>query len=149
MSNRDYAIFNIATGLLKGAILGLFVLWLLPMWGINIPTWWFILIVVAFLTYETITFRLDEKAQQKQPEIGAEALVGRRGRTITPLTPAGYVRVDGELWHALSVDTNTNKGEDIVVVELDRLTLLVAPLGPFASPGLQPAAQPDPPRFSQ
>ena len=61
MSKKAYIIFNIATGLLKGAVLLSIVLWLLPLWGINIPLWGLILTVVAFLTYEIITFRLGKK----------------------------------------------------------------------------------------
>jgi membrane-bound ClpP family serine protease len=128
MSKKAYIIFNIATGLLKGAALLSIVLWLLPLWGVNIPIWGLILIVGAFLTYEIITFRLGKKALEKKPVIWSEAIVGRCGKATTPLTPGGYVRVNGELWHAFSSDININEGEDIVVVELDRMTLRVAPL---------------------
>lgn len=128
MSKKTYIIFNIATGLLKGAAVLSIVLWLLPLWGINIPIWGLMLIVVAFLTYEIITFRLGKKALEKKPVIWSEAIVGRCGKATTPLTPDGYVQVNGELWHAFSIDIDINEGEDIVVVELDRLTLRVAPL---------------------
>jgi len=128
MSKKAYIIFNIATGLLKGVALLSIVLWLLPLWEINIPIWGLILLVVAFLTYEIVTFRLGKKAVERKPVIWSEAIVGRCGKATTPLTPSGYVRVNGELWHAFSSDMNINEGEDIVVVELDRLTLRVAPL---------------------
>ena len=128
MSKKAYIIFNTATGLLKGTVLLLVVLWLLPLWGINTPIWGIILIVVAFLIYEIVTFRLGRKALERKPAIWSEAIVGHRGEATTPLTPDGYVRVNGELWHAFSSDTNINKGDDIVVVEMDRLTLRVAPL---------------------
>ena len=128
MSKKAYIIFNIATGLLKGASLLLIILWLLPLWGVNIPIWGIILIVAAFLTYEVVTFRLGRRVLERKPVIWAEAIVGRCGKAITPLTPDGYVQVNGELWRALSSDTNINKGDDIVVVEMNRLTLRVAPL---------------------
>ena len=128
MSMKGYVIFNIATGLLKGAVLAVIVLWLLPLWGITIPIWGRILIVIAFLCYEIVTFRLGRRAFERKPVIWAEAMVGRCGKATTPLTPRGYVQVDGELWRALSSDTDINEGDDIVVVELDRLTLRVAPL---------------------
>jgi len=128
MSKKAYIIFNIATGLLKGTVVLLIILWLLPLWGVNIPIWGIILIVAAFLTYEIVTFRLGKTALEKKPVIWSEAIVGRCGKATTPLAPDGYVRVNGELWHAFSSDTNINEGEDIVVVELDRLTLHVAPL---------------------
>ena len=119
---------NIVTGLLKGAALAAIVLWLLPLGGINIPIWGLVLIVVAFLIYEIVTFRLGRRALERKPAIWSEAIVGHCGKATMPLTPDGYVQVDGELWHALSIDTNINEGDDIIVVELDRLTLRVAPL---------------------
>jgi len=128
MRKKTYIIFNIATGLLKGAVLLLVILWLLPLWGINIPAWGLILIVVAFLIYEIVTFRLGRKAMERKPTIWSEAVVGCCGKATTPLTPKGYVQVQGELWRALSSDTNINEGDDIVVVGMDRLTLRVAPL---------------------
>jgi len=128
MSKKAYIILNIATGLLKGAFLLLIILWLLPLWGVNIPIWGIVLIVVAFLTYEIVTFRSGIRLLERKPMIWSEAIVGCCGKATTPLTPDGYVQVNGELWHAFSSDPNINKGDDIVVVELDRLTLRVAPL---------------------
>ena len=86
------------------------------------------MIVATFLTYEIVTFRLGRRVLERKPVIGSEAMVGRCGKTTMPLTPDGYIQVNGELWHAFSSDANINEGEDIVVVELDRLTLCVAPL---------------------
>jgi membrane protein implicated in regulation of membrane protease activity len=127
MSKKTYTIFNIATGLLKGAVLLLIILWLLPFWGINIPTWGLSLIIVAFLAYEIVTFRLGIRALGRKPAIWSEAIVGCCGKATTPLDPDGYVRVNGELWHACSSDTTIKEGDDIVVVELNRLILRVAP----------------------
>jgi len=128
MSKKAYIIFNIATGLLKGTVVLLIILWLLPLWEVNIPIWGIVLIVAAFLTYEIVTFRLGRRALERKPVIWSEAIVGRCGKATTPLAPDGYVQVNGELWHAFSSDTNINEDDDIVVVELDRLTLRVAPL---------------------
>ena len=128
MSKKAYIIFNLATGLLKGTVVLLIILWLLPLWEVNIPIWGIVLIVAAFLTYEIVTFRLGRRALERKPVIWSEAIVGRCGKATTPLAPDGYVRVNGELWHAFSSDTNINEDDDIVVVEMDRLTLRVAPL---------------------
>ena len=119
---------NIVTGLLKGAALAAIVLWLLPLWGINIPIWGLALVVVAFLIYEVITFRLGKKALERRPVIWPKAIVGCCGKATTQLAPDGYVQVNGELWRALSSDTNIDEGDDIVVVEMNRLTLRVTPL---------------------
>ena len=129
MSMKGYIIFNIATGLLKGAVIAAIVLWLLPLlWGVNIPMWGLILLVVVFVIYEVVTFRLGRRALERKPVASPQAIVGCCGKATTPLTPDGYVQIEGELWRALSSGTSINKGDDIVVVEVDRLTLLVAPL---------------------
>ena len=126
MSKKAYIIFNIATGLLKRAVLLSIVFWLLPLWGINIPMWGLALIIVAFLAYEIVTFKLGRRALERKPVIWSEAMTGRCGKATTDLNPDGYVRVDGELWHAYSDDTSINEGDDIVVVEMNKLTLRVA-----------------------
>jgi len=127
MSRKGYVIFNIATGLLKGAVLAAIVLWLLPLWGVSIPMWGLILLVAVFGIYEIVTFRLGRRALERKPTVSPQAIVGCCGKATTPLTPDGYVKIEGELWRALSSDTNINKGDDIVVVEVNRLTLRVAP----------------------
>ena len=126
MSKKAYIIFNIATGLLKGAVLLSIVFWLLPLWGINIPIWGLALIIIAFLAYEIVTFKLGRRALERKPVIWSQAIVGRCGKATTDLKPDGYVRVDGELWQAYSDDTSINEGDDIIVVEMNKLTLRVA-----------------------
>jgi membrane-bound ClpP family serine protease len=126
MSKKAYIIINIFTGLLKGAVLLSIVFWLLPLWGISIPMWGVILVIIAFLAYEIVTFRLGKRALERKPVIWSEAMVGRCGKATTDLNPNGYVQVDGELWQAYSDDTSINKGDDIIVVEMNKLTLRVA-----------------------
>ena len=53
-------------------------------------------------------------------------MVGRCGKATTDLTPSGYVQVDGELWRAFSDDKVINEGDDIVVLEMRKMTLRVA-----------------------
>ena len=128
MTKKAYLIFNIATGLPKGAVLAAIFLWLLPLWGINIPIWGIILLIVVFVIYEIITFRLGWRALKRKPSISLKAIVGCCGKATTPLTPKGYVQVQGELWQALCSDRDIDEGDDIVVLEVNRLTLRVAPL---------------------
>ena len=128
MTKKAYLLFNIATGLPKGAVLAAIFLWLLPLWGINIPIWGIILLIVVFVIYEIITFRLGWRALKRKPSISLKAIVGCCGKATTPLTPKGYVQVQGELWQALCSDRDIDEGDDIVVLEVNRLTLRVAPL---------------------
>lgn len=53
-------------------------------------------------------------------------MVGSLGKAATPLVPNGYVQVEGELWRALSTGPNIDEGDKIVIVEVKRLTLIVA-----------------------
>ena len=144
MSRRGYVIFSIATGVLKGVVLVAVVFWLLPLWGISIPVWGIILLATAFVTYEGVTFRLGKRALERKITASPQSIIGCCGRATTSLAPDGYVQVNGELWRAFSNDMNVDEGDDIVVVEVNRLILGVAPLsGKVAGTSLQPDAQSD------
>ena len=128
MRRKDYTIYNIVTALLEEAVLAAVVIWLLPQWGINIPIWGLILMMVALGAYNFITYKLGKRALDRKPTASLEAMVGCNGEAATPLAPKGYVQVKGELWRALSTERNIDKGEEVVVIEIKKLTLLVKPL---------------------
>ena len=128
MRRKDYTIYNIVTALLEEAVLVAVVIWLLPQWGINIPIWGLVLMMVALGAYNFITYRMGKRALDRRPTASLEALVGCSGEAATPLAPKGYVQVKGELWRALSTEQNIDKGEEVMVVEIKKLTLLVKPL---------------------
>jgi membrane-bound ClpP family serine protease len=127
MSLRVYIIYNVVTGLLKTAAFLAIVFWLLPEWGVELPVWGLILFVVVVGTYEFITFRLGMRALVNRAATPPPAMVGCYGRTVTPLAPDGYVKVQGELWKARSLHCELQEGDGIVVLEVKRLTLIVTP----------------------
>jgi membrane-bound serine protease (ClpP class) len=45
-------------------------------------------------------FPLVRSSYEGNAKTGAETLIGSRGRVQQPLTPEGYVKVNGELWKA-------------------------------------------------
>ncbi|MBI3031534.1 MAG: NfeD family protein [Candidatus Rokubacteria bacterium] len=52
--------------------------------------------------------------------------VGARGKTIEPLSPSGYIRVNGELWRARSRrDSHVPANAPVVVRDADGITLIV------------------------
>lgn len=59
--------------------------------------------------------------------VGAETLVGTRGVTVGELQPEGQIRVRGEIWKA-RCDEYCSAGTEVVVRELDGLTLVVEPI---------------------
>ena len=91
MTKKTYLILNIATGLLKGAVLAAISLWLLPLWGIHFPIWAIILLIAAFIFYEIVTYRLGWRALKRKPSVSPKAIVGCCGKAAMPLTPKGYV----------------------------------------------------------
>jgi len=128
MGCKGYIVYSIVTGLLEEAALAAVVLWLLPLLGVNIPIWGLILLMVAYGVKEGITYRIGARALRRKPVVSLKGMVGCRGEAATPLAPDGYVQVQGELWRALSTGPNINKDDEIVIVEVRRLTLFVASL---------------------
>ena len=74
--------------------------------------------IVAIITYKSF------KPQFFKPKIGPEAMIGRRGETVTPLNPAGMVQMDGEYWSAVS-PIPIEKGALVEIVGIEGLKLLV------------------------
>ena len=128
MRSKRYVIYSLITTFLKEVALAAVVLWLLPRFGINIPLWGLILMLVALGGYAYTTYRLGKKALGKKPIISPEAIVGSKGKATTLLAPKGYVRVGGELWQASSIST-INAGEEVIVTGIEGMTLLVSPVG--------------------
>lgn len=123
MKHRRYTLLAITTSLLEQAALVAVVLWLLPRAAINIPIWGLILMMIALGTYNYINYRLGKKALTKKPIISLD--IGSRGRAATPISPTGYVRVNGELWRASS-NSNIDAGQEISVVGIEGMMLLVS-----------------------
>ena len=65
-------------------------------------------------------------SQRRRSVVGAQALVGRRAVVAADCMPEGQVRVAGELWRA-RCEAGAGAGDEVVVREVDGLTLLVEP----------------------
>lgn len=125
MKSCEYTILTIVVSLLEGAAIVAIVLWLLPHCGITIPVWGLILIMMAFGVYEILTYRLGRKALVRKSMLSPK--VGYWGKAATRLAPSGYVKLEGELWRAMSNGPNIAQDDNIIVVGVKGLTLFVAP----------------------
>ncbi len=67
-------------------------------------------------------------AQRRRVQTGAPALIGARASVISRLAPEGMVRVEGELWRAVS-DTAVEPGSEVEITGVDQLTLHVRASG--------------------
>ena len=68
------------------------------------------------------------RAQKLKVVTGAEAMIGDIGEVMEPLNPAGTVRVQGEVWNAVSVAGTIDKGERVRIREMKNLSLFVEPI---------------------
>lgn len=86
--------------------------------SVMIPT---IIIVSLFFI---VVVSLAVKAQMKKPSTGAGGMIGRRGKTVTPVYTDGKVLVKGELWNAFSREL-IEEGTEIVVIDVNGLKVEV------------------------
>lgn len=90
--------------------------------GVIIPA--VILSALFFLAIAGIGLR----AQKARVVTGAEGIVGAQGLVLTPLAPAGTIRVQGEIWQAETTGNPVAEGTQVEVVALEGLKLKVKPL---------------------
>ena len=119
----------ISTFLEEGAI---FVIWrwALPRFGIELPLYVLIIIMVGWLVYAVVTFIVVTRALGKKAVIGLQTMIGSKGKVARPLVPEGMVRIKGELWGATSEEGQVDIGEEVIVVGEDGLKLIVRKGGP-------------------
>jgi membrane-bound ClpP family serine protease len=103
----------------------LIVLLVLPRFGIHIPLPGFIGMMAGLGVYAVISYRLASRALRKKPMVGLATMVGSKGKVVSPLVPAGVIKIGDELWEAKSAGRKINTGEEVIVVEQDGLKLVV------------------------
>lgn len=88
---------------------------------------WLIGIMAAFgLAFSTIVVRAAWRMRHAPVRSGPQALVGREGVAVSPLAPAGRVRVDSEVWSAVADDAVISPGEHVRVQAVEGVILHVA-----------------------
>lgn len=68
------------------------------------------------------------KAQKTKVITGIEGLLGDVGEVLESLSPAGTIRVQGEVWNAESIAGTINKGEKVRIKEMKNMKLFVEPI---------------------
>ena len=126
LKTRAYTIYSITTTILWEAVLAAVVLLLLPKLQINIPVVGLIILMAVLAMYAYAAYRLGSKALRKRPVVSLEAMIGRKCKSTTPLSPKGYIRLRGELWPAKSSSV-VNANEEVIVKDVEELTFVVGP----------------------
>lgn len=86
--------------------------------SVMIPT----IIIVSLFFIAVVS--LAVKAQMKKPFTGVDGMIGRKGKTITPVYTDGKVLVKGERWNASSREL-IEEGTDVKVIGVDGLKIKV------------------------
>ena len=118
-------ILAIISTLLEETALVVVVRWGLPKIGVHIPLAGLIALMVAWGAYSVITYRIGSRALMRKQIVGLPDMVGTKGEVVSTLTPEGLVRIKGELWVAKSASGEMKPGGEVIVVEQDRLKLVV------------------------
>ncbi len=111
--------------LLDEAAVLLVIILALRLFGIRVPLPITILMVLVAGTIVFIIQRAVIGSFHRRQVTGREGMIGLEGIVVEPLTPIGAIAVHGENWRARSIDDNIQVDENVVIVELDGLTLKV------------------------
>ena len=108
-------------GLADEAIILVVLLLVLSWLGIDMPIWLIIILSLVFLALSFIVYRTFKK----EPLLGFENMVGKRGIAVSAIFPKGTVRIGNELWSAEADKGEINNGDEIIVVGQTGLKLKV------------------------
>lgn len=93
------------------------------------PGWGAAAVASAIAVDVAETVVLVRHARRRPGVVGAEALPGRECVVTARLDPAGWVRLDGEIWAARTLDgAVAEPGARVVVEAVEGLQLLVRPI---------------------
>jgi membrane-bound serine protease (ClpP class) len=81
---------------------------------------------VIMAAWTVVLVRLVVQSQRRSATTGAAGMIGQRGVAESAIGPAaGWVRVQGERWHAIGEGEPVAAGDPITVTSVDGLTLRV------------------------
>jgi membrane protein implicated in regulation of membrane protease activity len=122
-----YTVQAILGWMLEEAILVAVVMWLLPLFNVNIPLWVLGILMAALAVYSSVMYRVGVPTFLMKPKVAAETIIGNDGKVTKRLAPEGYVKVHGVLWKAICLESELEVGDDVVVVDIKGLRLIVCP----------------------
>jgi membrane-bound ClpP family serine protease len=121
-------VIAIVTSILQAAIIAAILIWVLPAYfNIHFPLYGTILILIGYAIYAFTVYRIGSTALRKKALAGLTDMVGVNGRAVSRLAPAGFVRIEGELWEARTESGFINVGTGVIVVKQNGLKLVVRP----------------------
>jgi membrane protein implicated in regulation of membrane protease activity len=122
-----YTLQAVLSSVLEEILLAAVVLWLLPHFNIKIPLWGLAILMLALAVYSGVMYRVGRQTFFIRPKVAAENIIGSEGSVTKPLSPEGYVKVQGVLWKATCNETKLEIGDEVLVVGMEGLRLIVKP----------------------
>lgn len=114
-------LLTIIISLVPEAIILLVLLFVLPRFGIEMPIWFIITLVLIFSVITYVLYR----ALKKNPLLGFDNMIGKNGVTANQIARKGIVKIGGELWAAEVDGDNIEAGEEVTVIGQTGLKLKV------------------------
>ena len=100
-------LLTIIISLVDEAIIILVLFFVLSRFGIEMPIW---LIITLVLIFSAITYVLY-RTLKKNPLLGFDNMIGKSGLAISKITREGTIKIGRELWAAKAEQDNIEKGE--------------------------------------
>jgi membrane protein implicated in regulation of membrane protease activity len=120
----NYTIYAIIGTLLEMILLVVVVIWIFPFFNILISGWGLAILVFLLLAFDVFTYTMGRRALNKTLLYGPEMLVGYTGTVVQTINPAGFVKVRGELWKALS-ESRLEEGQEVIITGISGMKLIV------------------------
>jgi len=117
-------IYAIVSILLEEAAIVVIALWGLPQVGIEVPLGVLITVMVLFAVFSIFLYQTGSRALRRKPVV-LSAMIGSRGKVVSPLAPVGFIKIKDELWEAESAGGKIDTGKEVMVIEQDGLKLIV------------------------
>ena len=114
-------LLTIIISLVDEAIIILVLFFVLSRFGIEMPIW---LIITLVLIFSAITYVLY-RTLKKNPLLGFDNMIGKSGLVISKITREGTIKIGRELWAAKAEQDNIEKGEEVTVIGQTGLKLTV------------------------
>ena len=124
-SGRWHTIYSIISSAIEEIAIAALLLWILPIFGVQVPSWAVVAILICFAVFCYIMYRIGHPTVLYGGVTGADSIVGSTG-TVESVLPEIFVRVQGELWKASCPGGGLNVGEEVTVTAIDGLSLSVS-----------------------
>jgi len=104
-------ILTIIISLVDEAIIILVIFFVLSLFGIEMPLW---LIITLVLVLSALTYVIY-RALSKKPLLGFESMIGKSGMTVSPIARKGTIKIGNELWSSETDFEYIEAGVEVIV----------------------------------